>query len=523
MPMRLDKFRLVHLLTLFVSLAMLSLSVLQIAASWLEARKSLYDTTLKLNHESSMKMGLTMGAVFRSMKNALRGNAKHIAEQTELGGDPQPHVDHFMESNNFFNGIVVADSAGNVLAASENLAGAEGAGLAEAAGLTLSDYREPAISAPFRSPDGKLVVLMTWPIHDEDGGYLGWIGGTIHLAEPNVLHEIFGAGPSGESGTYIYVVDPSGNILYHPDPDRLGDSEASNPVVRKLMNGGQGCEKVRNTRGDVFLAGYSAVSENGWGIVVQTPVGEIDGQVRDVVLREIGFALPYFVLLLGVTIWIAEKIAEPFSVLAERADRLVEGYRAEESPKPVFLTREANQFHLTVMLAMDRLMKQAEHFMHESLTDPLTGLANRRTMDRWIEEWIRVRKPFAVILLDIDHFKRINDTYGHQVGDEVLRFTARIMADQLRKGDCCCRYGGEEFAVLLPETSAAEAEGIAERIRSKLEREVSPAGEPVTVSCGVAAWPDDARTAHDLLEAADSALYEAKRAGRNRTVVSGHL
>jgi len=187
--------------------------------------------------------------------------------------------------------------------------------------------------------------------------------------------------------------------------------------------------------------------------------------------------------------------------------------------EPAFLSFEANQLHRTVMLAMEQLQKRAERLLNESQTDPLTGLANRRTMDRWMAEWIGGQKPFSVVMLDIDHFKKVNDTYGHQTGDEVLRFLARNMLAYLRKDDCCCRYGGEEFAILLPETTAEEAFKIAERIRTNMETAISPTGGPITISCGVAAYPDDAETAQGLLEAADTALYEAKRAGRNRTVV----
>jgi len=517
--MRLRRIRFVHLLTLFVSMAILTISVLQLLASYFEAKDSLSDTTFKLNFESALKMGVTMGSVFRSMENTLRGNADHIAEQAERDNDLQPHVDHFMESNNFFNGIVVVNKEGIVLATSENLAGLRGAEWTNEAARKALESRVPGISAPYRSGDGNFVVLMTYPVFDKNYGYIGFVGGTIHLSEPNVLKDIFGTISIGDSGTYFYVVDPSGTILYHPDPERLGDNVADNAVVQKLLKGQHGFEKVKNTQGDVFLAGYSSVAENGWGIVVQTPMEEIHGKARQVMLRELGYTLPFIVLLLLVTILLARKLAAPFSALAEMTEKLVAGGKADKGMEPAFLSFEANQLHRTVMLAMEQLQKRAERLLNESQTDPLTGLANRRTMDRWMAEWIGGQKPFSVVMLDIDHFKKVNDTYGHQTGDEVLRFLARNMLAYLRKDDCCCRYGGEEFAILLPETTAEEAFKIAERIRTNMETAISPTGGPITISCGVAAYPDDAETAQGLLEAADTALYEAKRAGRNRTVV----
>jgi diguanylate cyclase (GGDEF)-like protein len=165
-----------------------------------------------------------------------------------------------------------------------------------------------------------------------------------------------------------------------------------------------------------------------------------------------------------------------------------------------------------------------------SLSDSLTGIANRRQFDRRLEEeWRRCRRfglPLAEILLDVDFFKAYNDAFGHPAGDECLRRVADALADRLRRaGDLVARYGGEEFVALLPGLSLADAFAVAEQLRSRVEalRIPHPAGPHavVTVSAGVASVVPGAGPSSRLTSAADAALYEAKRRGRNRSVAAG--
>jgi diguanylate cyclase (GGDEF)-like protein len=156
-------------------------------------------------------------------------------------------------------------------------------------------------------------------------------------------------------------------------------------------------------------------------------------------------------------------------------------------------------------------------------TDGLTGIANRRifdeTMTRELSRAARSGEELSLVLLDIDHFKRLNDTHGHQVGDDVLRRVARALADGTRTYDVAARYGGEEFAIVLPRTPHADAGAVAERLRRGA---VDAEGEPgVTLSAGVATFPRDAADAAGLIARADEALYASKRGGRDRLTVAG--
>ena len=183
---------------------------------------------------------------------------------------------------------------------------------------------------------------------------------------------------------------------------------------------------------------------------------------------------------------------------------------------------------VTLFLAREIGRRAAAEEKLEELatTDALTGLRNRRKFDAAIEaEWRRAarqKKPLALLMIDADHFKSYNDTFGHQAGDEVLVGIAICISDTVRRaGDCAARYGGEEFAALLPDLSPTEAFRFAETIRMKVERWAGEAAM-TTVSIGVASLIPNATTdAADLVNAADKALYAAKASGRNRSVLSG--
>ena len=167
-----------------------------------------------------------------------------------------------------------------------------------------------------------------------------------------------------------------------------------------------------------------------------------------------------------------------------------------------------------------------EALRSQSIKDPLTGLYNRRylteMMEREIRRAVRAEQSLGILMLDLDHFKRFNDTYGHDAGDTILRETAAFLIKSIRVEDTVCRYGGEEFVIILPTADLNSAHARAERIRSRLrEMIVLHQGQSlgmITVSVGVAALPEHGTSPKELLEAADAALYAAKREGRDRVV-----
>ena len=201
---------------------------------------------------------------------------------------------------------------------------------------------------------------------------------------------------------------------------------------------------------------------------------------------------------------------------------------------------KSEQTDITGSFRVDELLSEISKLKREvtelrelreiAFIDSLTGLPNRRYFDqRLVEEWersSRYENDMAVALFDLDNFKRLNDTYGHQTGDEVLRFAAAVVRENMRSFDIAARYGGEEFAFIFPRTDEHEAEAVAERIRHDLASNPveSPAGPiEVTVSIGLAVATETDVNPLELVARADAALYKAKALGRNQVVLASSL
>lgn len=171
-------------------------------------------------------------------------------------------------------------------------------------------------------------------------------------------------------------------------------------------------------------------------------------------------------------------------------------------------------------------LKLRESLRHQAIRDSLTGLFNRRylieTFENELSRASRRQHNLGVLMIDLDHFKQFNDEHGHNIGDFILSEFGRLVRLILREEDTPCRYGGEEFTVLLPETDRVGASLVAEKIR-KAVRAHSFAHEnqsygPITLSIGISIFPDNGDNASQLIKAADTALYKAKEAGRDRVV-----
>jgi diguanylate cyclase (GGDEF)-like protein len=247
--------------------------------------------------------------------------------------------------------------------------------------------------------------------------------------------------------------------------------------------------------------------------------------------------LPVLLIVAGVAVlvsvllgwWLADMAIRPLRRLLATVDAVATG---DLSARSELAGRDETS---RLGRRLDELIIEMQEAQRLSLTDPLTGLGNRRRLTDHlrleIERAGRFGRPLGVLVLDLDHFKAINDQYGHQAGDAVLVELAGRVRQAVREVDLTFRYGGEEFVILLPETDIAGSLTAAERIGDAVRHSVFPLpGQSavestdlvsVTVSIGVSVYPRHAHTGSDLLEAADQALYAAKAAGRDAVVLAG--
>lgn len=510
------------LLTGLVSLSVLMTSTILLIASYQSKKQSLIETTLSLNLSNAEKMSQTADSLFISMRGSLQYNAGTFTDIDAMDEQEiNKNLEHMRRSSNYFNSIIIVDETGIIRSVSPESIGSRGKAISGAAAKDALASRKPYVSRPYTTATtGRLILFMSEPLYDKKGTYRGFIGGTLYLQENNILNMIFGSTTRDDTGSYFYIVGSDGHLLYHPDKERIGEDVTANKVVHKLIQGKSGQEEVVNTRGVNLLAGYSSVPANGWGVVAVSPTSMIYEQL----MRQLGtillYTLPPFVLLMLAVVLLARRLARPFVSLANLVSTVgTEKFSLPESKR--HWNREADLLTEAIHLALADFKKERDQLTHDAITDPLTGLMNRRTLESIMNQWTVEQSPFAIIILDIDRFKSVNDTYGHQTGDEVLKFLAATVSSAIRPIDICCRYGGEEFVVLLHHATEDEAYAAAEEIRRTLEQTPSPIGKPVTISLGIAQFPAHADSPDELFHLADQALYQAKESGRNRTVVAG--
>ena len=229
-----------------------------------------------------------------------------------------------------------------------------------------------------------------------------------------------------------------------------------------------------------------------------------------------GLAVAWIVALLGfaaVQITL-RKVVRPLEELSVAADRIAAGDLTARAP--VAGDHEIAKLGVAFNHMADELKARAR-------TDDLTSLPNfrafRERIDAELERADRYPERFGVLVLDLDRFKKYNDTYGHSAGNDALRRVSQSIRETIRAVDFAARYGGEEFAVIAPQVDRAALTAIAERVRSNIESLPAPHdGSTVTVSIGAAVYPDDAKDRDALFQSADARLYEAKKGGRNRVV-----
>jgi len=205
------------------------------------------------------------------------------------------------------------------------------------------------------------------------------------------------------------------------------------------------------------------------------------------------------------------------------------------SPEPGAYSAEDAQLLWILALVAENILSREhanEGLLKFAFTDYLTGLKTRGYFEQQLELELkrceRRKSPLSLLMLDIDFFKPLNDRYGHHVGDQVLRDVAALLTKDMREIDTVARYGGEEFVIILPETTAFAATRVAQRIRSSIDQARFFAGsanvvEHLTISIGIAVYPQDARFKRDLIESADAALYDAKSRGRNQVTMYSEL
>ncbi|WP_257985446.1 sensor domain-containing diguanylate cyclase [Bacillus sp. V5-8f] len=498
------------MISLLVIASVLLTATVSMYSSISSNKRSLTVNYLDYNHQYAEKLALETNTILSSMQQKLDAVAKLATHHSFT----QEEVDLLLTANmHFFNSIFIVDSNRVIQHISPSNTGlTTGIQLNTDTAKLAVKLKKSFISNPYKATSGRLILLISSPIFKQDGTYAGFVGGTIYLEEDNVLSQMLSEHFYG-NGSFVYVTDQDGNIIFHPDKRRINTSALSNSTVKKALSGRSGSQQVRNSKGKEYFMGYAYEPNTGWGIVSQTPVTVLKQPLNELIVQMILKSLPLFILILLISWLLAYRISKPLHVLAKGSEEAIRrNKQIPAQPKMSSGIYEVKQLY-------KHINNHIELLNRENQIDGLTELANRKTFQRVIEEWVDNGISFSLILLDVDHFKTINDEYGHVTGDEVLKSIASTIRLFTRDGDLNFRYGGEEFGILVKDANKGTAFKIAEQVRTAVEKCRTPSGRNITISLGISEFINETSNTDEIIKKADYALYQSKSNGRNVTTI----
>ncbi|MFL5523976.1 MAG: diguanylate cyclase [Gemmatimonadaceae bacterium] len=385
------------------------------------------------------------------------------------------------------------------------------------------------------SKRAKLIVAV--PAQRADGRLLGAFAAELNLAPVQLLLRSFALDSAGA----IQLVNTRGGPIASSEgvSETLIKNRMSPATMKKLRERARAPFEYTSFGNRDVIGTLEYVPQVNWSVIAEISAEAAYLQVRR--FRDVALGVIVF-LLIAVTATayrLGRLISRPLDRLTKAAGEVAAGDLTVDLPAAPgggevgYLTDVFN--HMVYRLRdgraeLDRinetLRKKNEELELLSTTDSLTGLSNHRSLmqrlDAEVARFKKEKRGFSVLVGDVDHFKQYNDAFGHPAGDEVLQRIADIMRESTRKNDCCARYGGEEFVIVLPDTSATDALDTAEHIRARVAAKKF-SGRKMTLSIGVATFPEDADDAEAIIAVADEALYQAKREGRDRTVRAHRL
>lgn len=401
---------------------------------------------------------------------------------------------------------------------------------------------------------GEPTIFAGMPVRGQHGELTGVLLGELDLGFIESLRKKIRFGAKGHAA----IVDKTGHVIAHPNPQWMREIKDISDwsIVKEMMAGHTGVTTFFSTFTQAdMLAGYASVPEVGWGIMVPQPESEVAAQVNKILNSYLIWGAVGFVLAVLLAIYLARWLTRPLNDLAQAGQDLMQrnlvGNLPEAKTDAPLETRQLSRimqdlvsslqnsrdevagFNATLQTRVEeatRRLRDSNRRLEEmARSDHVTALANRRYFESCLTQTLSRRSNdmdnVCVILIDIDHFKQINDAYGHAAGDTALNYVARLLEGAMRSGDLVARYGGDEFVAYMRCSREIGMER-ARQLRELIDNCVVQWEDKtihVTASIGLYCQPmfPGADISH-VLERADDAMYEAKKRGRNRVVDISH-
>lgn len=502
-------------ITLLVIMTLLATIIVSWYTSTKAIKSTLTNNYLENNYKYAYKLSQSTGDLLNHMELTINGLANTLGHQEIT----QEHLDERRTAlGGYFNSLFILDSQSVIQYISPSIvefnhkvqAGTKIE--SETINKALS-LKQPFISKPYIAASGHLIMLISAPIFDQTGKYKGLIAGTIYLENSeNSFNHLLKENEKPD-GSYVYVVDSTGHIIYHPDSSYINEDLTKSDVGKKILNRENGSSQIINTDGKEFFAGYVYEKYTGWGIISQTPIDVIDEPLYDLLKKMMIQSLPLLLIILIIAGVFTNTLLKPLNRLATFSE---EAINQKKGIVPIHLLKIKSHIYEVHQL-YHQLYNHFQLLNNQIQLDGLTGIANRRTFDLEIKELITQKTLFTMIMIDIDLFKKVNDTYGHLIGDDVLKYLSHMIEQHTSEGNLCFRYGGEEFGILLKDTNIEEAFIVAEQLRKMVAETISPTGKPITISIGISSFRVEDQHPEEIIKRADAALFQSKMDGRNRT------
>lgn len=396
------------------------------------------------------------------------------------------------------------------------------------------DYDQPLrfidIAVPVRDRNGQPAGVLAAHLH------WSWVTSTVKmvLTQDHLLND-----------AELLIVDRQGTILY---PEALVASlklpkDLNQDTAYSVLDWGDEQRYLTS----VAAVGSATSIDLGWRVIMRQPIETTTQSITNLQQRLALLGMLAFMVFVMIAYRIAGRLSKPIESLVKTAQQIESNPGQASFPKPSsspeltalsnalesmtrsLLHREQELASLNasleqqVALRTQELSQANDQLQQLAQTDPLTGLLNRRSFEQNLQEHDRrarlSSRPYSILMLDADHFKNVNDHFGHQIGDQVLQQLGQLIRQATRITDICARYGGEEFIVLVPELARdSQSEDLGEKIRTLVEQSTFPGIGQMTISVGISeSWATDDGP-HVVIARADAALYQAKARGRNRVI-----
>ncbi|WP_099611754.1 sensor domain-containing diguanylate cyclase [Vibrio fujianensis] len=480
-------------------------------------KELLINQTIESNRVYAKKMSDIADSFLADTLKQLEYSSLILKDKMATDSDLMVEVKRVKEQSDLFNSVVVVSADGVIAAIAPETISIKGVKLSQERELQSLNARVPLITDPFISPAGNYLISISLPIFDDQQHYLGYIAGNIYLEKMNFLTRLLGD-HAYRDGSYLYIVDKNRTLISHPEKARIGEVIENNAAINLVSQGISGGRLVTNSQNIEMLTGYAPVNLSGWGGIVQRPkvrtLESLNQQMWNVVLT----SLPIGIATLA-SIWFAATyIAKPLWQLS----RLVNHFEDKEDAalelkkiSPWYF--EAQQLTATFIRTFSLMSDTIMQLHSDSLTDPMTQLFNRRRLEKELASIALAPYPLSFVFLDIDFFKKVNDRYGHDAGDQVLIEIAELMKAYWPDEASIYRLGGEEFLIILPHRSLVDSQDSAERLRRTIATHRFTQVGYLTVSMGISFWQEQSENSiEETIKRADIALYQAKKNGRNR-------